>query len=371
MYNIESVYLIVSLHDDFYRKSATAMWEFVETHLNNNIKVNRDSSVYVGDMAGRKCDYAYTDLMFSMNLGVPFMVPEVFYGDATGKLASNQTPKLIKDLEKNDKIFNARKYLEDDKEITKNHKTNYETVKMIKKYLENNENDTEIDNKNEKILILYVGSPASGKSHFLTNYLPDFKKKIKYMSQDTFNGTPAKVIKTISQYMDTSSDTSIGNIIVIDNTNGTIKTREKYISLAHNKGYKVMVIYFDTPKEICMHLNALRTKINNIYTELKTIPRSNKNKNKDDKDKDDEDYNNVDVKDDNVKDDIVKDNNKTDSDGNSNVPAVAIHTYWKKLEKPNKIDEHIDELFTIHFETIFPEIETENGITKERFGLLL
>ncbi len=184
------------------------------------------------------------------------------------------------------------------------------------------------------------------------------------MSQDTFDGTPAKFIKTISQYMDGNTD--IGNIIVIDNTNGTIKTREKYISLAHNKGYKVMGIYFDTPKEICMHLNALRTKINNIYTELKTIPRSNKNKN----DKDDEDYN-VDVKDDNIKDDIVKDDNKTDSDGNSNVPAVAIHTYWKKLEKPNKIDEHIDELFTIHFETIFPEIETENGITKERFQLLL
>jgi len=375
-YNIESVYLIVSLYDDFYRKPAPYMWEFVENHLNNNIKVNRDVSVYVGDMAGRKGDYAYTDLMFALNLGVPFMVPEVFYGDATGKLSSNQTPKLIKDLEKDHKIFNAGKYLKDDKEISKNHKINYETIKMIKKYLE-----VKLENRNVKILILYVGSPASGKSNFLTNYLPDFKKQINYMSQDTFDGTPAKFIKTISQYMDGNTD--IGNIIVIDNTNGTIKTREKYISLAHNKGYKVMGIYFDTPKEICMHLNALRTKINNIYTELKTIPRSNKNKN--DKDKDDEDYN-LDVKDDNVKDDIVKDDivkddivkddivkddNKTDSDGNSNVPAVAIHTYWKKLEKPNKINENIDELFTIHFETIFPEIGTKNGITKERFQLLL
>jgi len=358
MYNIESVYLIVSLHDDFYRKSATAMWEFVETHLNNNIKVNRNSSLYVGDMAGRKGDYAYTDLMFSMNLGVQFMVPEVFYGDATGKLASNQTPKLIKDLEKDHKIFNARKYLEDDKEITKNHKNNYETIKMIKKYLENNENDKEMDNKNEKILILYVGSPASGKSHFLKNYLPDFKRTILYMSQDTFNGTPAKFIKTISQHMDATTD--IGNIIVIDNTNGTIKTREKYISLAHNKGYKVMVIYFDTPKEICMHLNALRTKINNIHTELNTIPGSIKD-DKDDSENDKRDY--KEDKGDNKKD-------GKDNDSNSNVPAVAIHTYWKKLEKPEK-KENMDELFTIHFETIFPEIETNNIITKKKFELLL
>ena len=349
MYNIESVYLIVSLHDDFYRKSATAMWEFVETHLNNNIKVNRNSSLYVGDMAGRKGDYAYTDLMFSMNLGVPFMVPEVFYGDATGKLASNQTPKLIKDLEKDHKIFNARKYLEDDKEITKNHKNNYETIKMIKKYLENNENDKKMDNKNGKILILYVGSPASGKSHFLKNYLPDFKRTILYMSQDTFNGTPAKFIKTISQYMDMNTD--IGNIIVIDNTNGTIKTREKYISLAHNKGYKVMVIYFDTPKEICMHLNALRTKINNIYTELNTIPSSIKD------DKDDKGDNKKDGKDDN-------------DDSNSNVPAVAIHTYWKKLEIPDK-KENMNELFTIYFEPIFPKTKTNYDITKELFSLFL
>ena len=169
------------------------------------------------------------------------------------------------------------------------------------------------------------------------------------MSQDTFNGTPAKFIKTISQHMDATTD--IGNIIVIDNTNGIIKTREKYISLAHNKGYKVMVIYFNTPKEICMHLNALRTKINNIYTELNTIPSSIKD------DKDDKGDNKKDGKDDN-------------DDSNSNVPAVAIHTYWKKLEIPDK-KENMNELFTIYFEPIFPKTKTNYDITKELFSLFL
>ena len=45
-HNIHSVYLIVSLYDDFNRKPCTGMWEFMEFQLNDNIKVQRNKSLW-------------------------------------------------------------------------------------------------------------------------------------------------------------------------------------------------------------------------------------------------------------------------------------------------------------------------------------
>jgi bifunctional polynucleotide phosphatase/kinase len=39
-----------------------------------------------------------------------------------------------------------------------------------------------------------------------------------------------------------------------------------------------------------------------------------------------------------------------------NVPTVAIHTYWKKLEKPDK-DENFEEIIEFDFEPIFKNNE--------------
>ena len=80
---ITSVYLVAALYDDFYRKPCTGMWEFVEKHLNgngngNHIIVDRKKSIYIGDMAGRDKDHSATDLLFAMNLGVPFKFQNYF-----------------------------------------------------------------------------------------------------------------------------------------------------------------------------------------------------------------------------------------------------------------------------------------------------
>ena len=102
-YNINSVYLIASLYDDFNRKPSTGMWDFVANSVNGNIKVNLDKSLYVGDMAGRKGDHSSTDLLFALNVGVNFKVPEVFYND--NKDRKNNTKVLIESIKNNDKIF--------------------------------------------------------------------------------------------------------------------------------------------------------------------------------------------------------------------------------------------------------------------------
>ena len=324
-HGIHSVYLVASLYDDFNRKPCTGMWEFIENKVNGdvngNVIVDRKSSLYVGDMAGRKGDYSSSDLLFALNLGVEFQVPEVFYNiEGSNKAISNRTSVLIKALTKDDKIFKAREYLDNfDKLILEKNKLILEEVKKL--LLE------------RQCLIMFVGSPASGKTSFYERNMNNMKNinmlELKYMSNDTFNGTPGKFNKEIEKQLTGKHS------VVIDNTNGTIKTRAKYIKIAHDVSKKlaleqkpiiVVVIKFNTNKEITLHLNALRTKINNIC----------------------------------MMDEIGKEECK------HNVPAVAIHSYWKRLENPEK-KEGIDYIFEIEYEPIFTTIGKTSGITKEMF----
>jgi predicted kinase len=112
----------------------------------------------------------------------------------------------------------------------------------------------------------------------------------------------------------------------VDNTNGPVKTREKFITIARDNKAKVIVIHFTTPKNIVLHLNALRTKIMNR--------------------------------------DIL---NKKIDEGHS-VPAVAIHSYWKRFEKIDKTEEKIDYLFEMEYEPVFNKVD---GISKEQFMLYI
>ena len=96
----------------------------------------------------------------------------------------------------------------------------------------------------------------------------------------------------------------------------------------------IIVMKFNTNKTITLHLNALRTKIINSCV-----------------------LNGA-------------------SDCKHNVPAVAIHSYWKRLEEPNINTELFDYLFEIEYEPIFNNINTNtnkntNSITKQMFELLL
>ena len=146
-HNIHSVYLIVSLYNDFNRKPCTGMWEFMEFQLNDNIKVQKDKSFYVGDMAGRKGDHSSGDLLFALNVGTQFQVPEVFYSDS--KLSSNFTSVLIKDVYKNDKIFNGAKYIKEfDKNISRSNKKITDDITNI--LLDANTN-------NKQYLVLFIG----------------------------------------------------------------------------------------------------------------------------------------------------------------------------------------------------------------------
>jgi bifunctional polynucleotide phosphatase/kinase len=310
-YNIQSVYLLASLYDDFNRKPAPGMWDYLEKHLNNNVKIARESSLYIGDMAGRKADYAPTDLLFALNLGVEFQVPEVFYENSTD--IKNKSSRLIKSILEDDKIFNGKKFIETFS--SKISKINNATTQEIKANLED---------KHIQSMVIFVGSPASGKTSFYKMYLSKITNT-EYLNMDSFKGTASKFNKEVENILNK------GKNLIIDNTNSKIKTRQKYTNIARtvNEKIKIFTIHFNTQKSICLHLNALRTKIVNVCVL-----------------------------------------NNRDNCG-ANVPAVAIHTYWKNLEIPDIEKEDFDILYTIQYEPIFMKCDRYENICKDDFNLLL
>lgn len=301
LYDIKPMALLVSLYDDLNRKPCIGMWEYLEELMQAKYKntVNRGTSLYVGDMAGRKGDYSASDLLFAMNLGVDFQVPEVFYNiDLECKLLSNKTSVLKNNVLEDKNIFNPIREKISKRQSKINAATRDEILAML-------------EDKYKQSLVIFMGSPASGKSSWYASYLKGITGLI-YLGMDTFNGTLAKFHKEVE------TNLKKGENVIIDNTNGTSKARDKLANLAKgvNKDIQVIVIHFNTEKRVCLHLNALRTKYINVC-ELQ---------------------------------------GKTNCD--NNVPAVAIHTYWKYLELVDIDKEHnVDIVYTLGWEPLFSGLE--------------
>ena len=68
------MHIYISIQDGYYRKPFTGLWELF---INNKPISNK--SFYCGDAAGRKDDFAATDLMFAHNIGIPFYLPEQIF----------------------------------------------------------------------------------------------------------------------------------------------------------------------------------------------------------------------------------------------------------------------------------------------------
>lgn len=160
-FGIKPMALLVSLYDDFNRKPCVGIWEFLEELLldRNEIKVDRSVSLYVGDMAGRKGDHSASDLLFAMNLGVDFQVPEVFYGiEDSSELVGNKTLVLKKNVLEDEHIFNPMIEKISKRQSKINAATRDEILAML-------------EDKHKQSLVILMGSPASGKSSWYEKYL--------------------------------------------------------------------------------------------------------------------------------------------------------------------------------------------------------
>jgi len=239
-----------------------------------------------------------------MNLDVEFQVPEVFYGVEGFELAGNKTASLIKNVLEDERVFNP-KMVKIPKRISKINAATRDEIQAV------------LQDRHTQSLVIFVGSPASGKSSWYDMNLKGLSKsglELVHLGMDTFNGTLAKFYKEVE------AELKKGKNVVVDNTNGSSKARDKLATLAKgvNKDIQVLVVHFTTEKRICLYQNALRTKKVNVC-ELR----------------------------------------KQENCGH-NVPAVAIHTYWKHFEEVDMDKElNIDVIYTITWEPVFKNEKDE------------
>jgi bifunctional polynucleotide phosphatase/kinase len=112
--------------------------------------------------------------------------------------------------------------------------------------------------KDEKMMILMIGSQASGKSTLATALSEKLKNIICISNDETGGFEKSKIL--FNKHKDAKN-------IIIDNTNPDIKTRKYWVNLARESGFSVIGVYFNYPKELGEYLLEYRN-----YLGKKFIP---------------------------------------------------------------------------------------------------
>jgi bifunctional polynucleotide phosphatase/kinase len=82
-----------------YRKPMTGGWDILVRDYNGGVEPNLQTSFYCGDAAGRKKDFAMSDRLFALNIGLTFKLPEQFFLGST-RLEEMNMP-----------VFDPKKYM--------------------------------------------------------------------------------------------------------------------------------------------------------------------------------------------------------------------------------------------------------------------
>ena len=147
----------------------------------------------------------------------------------------------------------------------------------------------DISKESNKNLIIIVGSPASGKTTLTQSMFSDYVA----LSNDVVKNSQ-KLKKMFVESVQNNQN------IIIDNTHPERNSRAYYINIAKTNNYHVFCYFFNFPKLFVMHLNQMRIQMTH---------------------------------------------------GGKIVPDIAIHTYYKKLEKPTTDEGFLKvlEISQLHF----------------------
>jgi bifunctional polynucleotide phosphatase/kinase len=228
-------FVCCSIKTSSFRKPMDGSWKYLkdELLLNTNIpKLLKNNKIYyIGDASGRKYDdigikndFSDTDLKFALNCNFIFKLPEDFFDFGTIQKYNITYPDL--------NYYSNEKYT---KLIEK-------LFKQINKYIE----------KNENIIIMTIGLPASGKS-FMRKLILEKIPEFKY-----FNSDDIKKKINNNQLIKKHTEVIKQNITLFidDNTNLNFDKRNDLLQKFNN--YKKIAIIYDYNMDLCMHLNYMR-----------------------------------------------------------------------------------------------------------------
>jgi bifunctional polynucleotide phosphatase/kinase len=213
-------FVFASLKDDRYRKPMIGSWEYIKANLLQGYDISSKDIIYVGDAAGREQDHTDTDIKFAQNLNFKFMIPERFF-----KQLDKSAPKQIATIT----------YPE----------ISYYTEKEFNSIIKN---IMKIITSNNKVFIMMIGFPSSGKS-FLRKHLININNNIYYMNKDD------EVKKNLNNNL-IKKDLLNYDYVIDDNTNMNLEKRNSILK-EFNSYYKIG-IFFDYSIELSMHLNYMR-----------------------------------------------------------------------------------------------------------------
>lgn len=201
-----------------YRKPCTGMWEAM-VERNGGIKVNMEASFYCGDAAGRqaapgkKMDFSQADVLFARNLGLTFFTPEQhFLG-----VEDNRPVKIT--------AFDPSS-IPNDVPLCE---PEYKQV---------------VAHRQE--LVLLVGPPGSGKSHFAQAHM--VPAGYKRVSRDEL-GSMMRCVQTVEAYLEQ------GLHVVVDNTNPSASARLKFLDLAKKHKIPARAFVMNTSISHAKHNN--------------------------------------------------------------------------------------------------------------------
>ncbi|KAG5890639.1 hypothetical protein JTB14_034929 [Gonioctena quinquepunctata] len=213
------IQVFVALGKTIYRKPVTGMWNVLKDRKNDDVDINIGESFYVGDAAGREKnwapkrnkDHSLADRLFALNVGLTFYTPEEYF------LKAKAAPYIMPEFDPRD--VSAEKY-------------------------------PGIDFEKPNVIVM-VGGPGSGKSHFAKSVL--VPKGFVHINRDKL-GSWQKCVKVLEDSLDQKKS------CVIDNTNPDIDSRARFVEVA--KKSKVPCRCF------VMLTGFQQTKHNNKFREL-------------------------------------------------------------------------------------------------------
>lgn len=226
--------ILMSTHDDLYRKPRTNMWL-------NHIKCDKKNSFFCGDAGGLLEDFSDTDRKFALNLKIQFI---------------HRNEWLIGEDYDWDNIIEGINDADTPEDVQ--YMIDFESIKTGKY----NDFITLSNGKqNYQEMVINVGFPGSGKSFYTKNYIINNHPDYAYVNQDTLK-TFVKCLK------ECEANLKAGKSVVIDNTNLTSVIRKKYIDLATQYKVKCRCLYFTTSMDLSRHNNILRNVLTNNQTKI-------------------------------------------------------------------------------------------------------
>ncbi|XP_076112376.1 bifunctional polynucleotide phosphatase/kinase-like [Mytilus galloprovincialis] len=217
------VQILIATDGGMYRKPAQGMFYYLQEKGNDKILVDKESSFYVGDGAGRpekwqpkrKKDFSCSDRLFALNLGIKFYTPEEFF--LNQKPAPYNLPEYDpRKLKSTDPLCDppGAKIVSDQPEV-----------------------------------VIFAGYPGSGKSFFGKKYLEP--KGYVHVNRDTL-GTWQKCVSL------TAKSLKEGKSVMVDNTNPDPESRARYIDVAKKAGVPCRCFVFKATQQQAMHNERFR-----------------------------------------------------------------------------------------------------------------